>query len=120
MSLKLAQFCDDPKKYPQNLHTPPPPPPKKKIFIFRKTPKNNEIQNFEPSKKIARAYACMKISEYSPPPPPPPPPPGIETMHKLKTAHSFSRLSPALFRAIHSWNYNHNICHLLRMSPGRK
>ena len=22
MTLKLAQFCDDPKKYPQNLHTP--------------------------------------------------------------------------------------------------
>ena len=35
MTLKLAQFCDDPpKKYPQNLHT----------------PKNIEIQNFEPPK----------------------------------------------------------------------
>ena len=22
MTLKLAQFCDDPQKYPQNLHTP--------------------------------------------------------------------------------------------------
>ena len=42
MTLKLAQFCDDPKKYPQNLHT----PPKKSIFL--KTQKNIEIQNFEP------------------------------------------------------------------------
>ena len=36
-----------------------------KIFIFLKTPKNIEIQNFEP-KKIARAYVCVKISEYPP------------------------------------------------------
>ena len=34
-----------------------------KIFIFLKTPKNIEIQNFEPQ-KIARAYVCVKISEY--------------------------------------------------------
>ena len=34
-------FCDDPKRYPQNLHTP-------KIFIFLKTLKGIEIQNFEP------------------------------------------------------------------------
>ena len=33
-----------PKKYPQNFHTPP-----KKTF-FLKTPKNIEIQNFEPQK----------------------------------------------------------------------
>ena len=44
MNLKLAQFCDDPQKYPQNLHTP------QKIFIFLKTPKIIEIQNFEPPK----------------------------------------------------------------------
>ena len=37
-----------------------------KIFIFLKTPKNIEIQNFDP-KKMVRAYVCMKISEYSPP-----------------------------------------------------
>ena len=37
-----------------------------KIFIFLKTPKNIEIQNFEP-KKMDRAYVCMKISEYPPP-----------------------------------------------------
>ena len=50
------------------------PPPKKstkysypqKIFIFLKTPKNIEIQNFEPQ-KMGRAYVCVKISE-SPPP----------------------------------------------------
>ena len=46
--------------YQQNLHT-------QKISIFRKTPKNIEIQNFEP-KKVTRAYVCIKISE-SPPPP---------------------------------------------------
>ena len=34
-----------------------------KIFIFLKTPKNIEIQNFEP-KKMTRAYVCIKISEY--------------------------------------------------------
>ena len=50
------KFCDDLKKYPQNLNT-------QKIFIFLKTPKNIEIQN--------RAYVCVKISEYPPPPPPP-------------------------------------------------
>ena len=47
-----------PKKYPQNLHTP-------KNIIFLKTPKNIEIQNFEP-KKMGRAYVCVKISEYPP------------------------------------------------------
>ena len=62
MTLKLAQLCDDPKKYPQNLNTP------KNIFIFLKTQKNIEIQNFEP-KKMDRAYVCVKISEYPPPPP---------------------------------------------------
>ena len=50
-----------PQNYPQNLHT------QKKIFILLKTPKNIEIQNFDP-KKMTRAYVCMKISEYPPPP----------------------------------------------------
>ena len=63
MTPKYSPICDDPKNIhkifiPQN------------IFIFLKTPKNIEIQNFEPKKK-GRAYVCMKISEYSPPPPPP-------------------------------------------------
>ena len=39
--------------------TPPPPPPQ--------TNKKIEIQNFEPKKKIAQAYLCMKISEYPSP-----------------------------------------------------
>ena len=47
-----------PKKYLQNLRT-------QKIFIFLKTLKNIEIQNFEPP-KITRAYVCMKISEDPP------------------------------------------------------
>ena len=60
-----------------------PPPQKKKIyihkifippkiFIFLKTQKYIEIQNFEPKKKkkkIARAYVCVKKTEYPPPPP---------------------------------------------------
>ena len=62
MTLKLAQFCDHPKKNILKIFIPP------KIFIFLKTPKNIEIQNFEPQ-KIARAYVCVKISEYPPPPP---------------------------------------------------
>ena len=37
-----------------------------KIFIFLKTPKNIEIQKFDPQ-KMDRAYVCMKISEYPPP-----------------------------------------------------
>ena len=37
----------------------------KKIFIFLKTQKNIEIQNFEPQ-KMGRAYVCVKISEYPP------------------------------------------------------
>ena len=57
MTLKLAQFCDDPKQISTKFSNP------QKIFIFLKTPKNIEIQNFEP-KKIGRAYVCVKISEY--------------------------------------------------------
>ena len=47
-----------PEKYPQ-IFIPP------KIFVFLKTPKNIEIQNFDPQ-KMTRAYICMKISEYLP------------------------------------------------------
>ena len=60
MTLKQAQFCDDPKKisakssYPQN------------IFIFLKPKKIFKFQNFEPQ-KMGRAYVCVKISEYHPP-----------------------------------------------------
>ena len=60
MTLKLAQFCDDPTKNIHKIFIPP------KIFIFLKPPKNIEIQYFVP-KKIARAYVCVKISEYPPP-----------------------------------------------------
>ena len=44
MNLKLAQLCDDPPKISTKSSYPP------KIFIFLKTPKNIEIQNFEPKK----------------------------------------------------------------------
>ena len=55
MTLKLAQFWDDPQKISTKSSYP------KKIFIFQKPPKNIEIQNFEP-KKMDRAYVCVKIS----------------------------------------------------------
>ena len=61
MTLKLAQFCYDQKKISTKSSYP------QKMFIFLKTQKNIEIQNFEP-KKIGRAYVCVKISEYPPPP----------------------------------------------------
>ena len=61
MTLKLAQFCYDQKKISTKSSYP------QKMFIFLKTPKNIEIQNFEP-KKMGRAYVCVKISEYPPPP----------------------------------------------------
>ena len=59
MTLKLAKFCDDPQKISTKSSYP------QKIFIFLKTPKNIEIQDFEP-KKMGRAYVCVKISEYPP------------------------------------------------------
>ena len=59
MTLKLAQFCDDPPKNIHKIFIP------QKIFIFLKTPKIIVIQNFEPP-KIGRAYVCVKISEYPP------------------------------------------------------
>ena len=62
MTLKLAQFCDDPKKISTKSSYP------KKIFIFMKTQKNIEIQNFKPPQKMGRAYVCVEISEYPPPP----------------------------------------------------
>ena len=46
-----------PKKYPQNSNL--------KIFVFLKTLKIIEIQNFEPQ-KMTRGYVCMKILEYLP------------------------------------------------------
>ena len=50
MTLKLAQFCDDPKKLSTKSSYP------KKILIFLKTPKNIEIQNFEPKKWSESTY----------------------------------------------------------------
>ena len=50
---RIVQFYDDPKRYPQNLHTP-------KNIQFSENPQKIEIQNCEPL-KITRAYVCMKI-----------------------------------------------------------
>ena len=55
MTLKLAQFCDDPKKISTKSSYP------KKIFIFLKTPKNIEIQNFEPKKNGPSLRICENI-----------------------------------------------------------
>ena len=61
MTLKLAQFCDDPKKISTKSWYP------KKIFIFLKTQKNIEIQNFEPKKWTEPTY----VWKYQSTPPPP-------------------------------------------------
>ena len=50
MTLKLAQFCDDPKKYPQNLHTP------KKYSFFWKPPKILKFRILNPPKKPEPTY----------------------------------------------------------------
>ena len=54
MTLKLAQFCDDQKKYPQNLHTP-------KKYSFSETSINIEIQNFEQKKNSPSLRMCENI-----------------------------------------------------------
>ena len=53
MTLKLAQFCDDPPKISTKSSYP------KKISIFLKTQKNIEIQNFEPKKN----GPCLRMCE---------------------------------------------------------
>ena len=55
MTLKLAQFCDDPQKISTKSSYP------QKIFIFLKTPKNIEIQNFEPQKNRPSLRMCENI-----------------------------------------------------------
>ena len=40
---RLVKFCEDPQKYPQNLHT-------LKNIQFSENPQNIGIQNFEPPK----------------------------------------------------------------------
>ena len=72
MTLKLAQFCDDPKKISTKSSYP------NKIFIFLKTQKNIEIQNFEPQKNGPSLRMCENIRV--PPPPPPPWGPNQELM----------------------------------------
>ena len=65
-----------PKKYPSTKSSYP-----QKILIFLKTPKNIEIQNFEPQ-KMGWAYVCVKISEY------PPHPPGVKIKMKCEMPHN--------------------------------
>ena len=97
MTLKLAQFCDDPKRISTKSSYP------QKILIFLKTPKNIEIQNIEP-KKMVRAYVYVKISEY---PPPPPPPWGLTLARFFMFSFNFSfdrmRKSTIIFPDKHFW-----------------
>ena len=50
MTLKLAQFCDDPKKYPQNLHTP------KNFKFSKKTQKILKFRILNPQKWADPTY----------------------------------------------------------------
>ena len=65
MTLKLAQFCDDPKKYPQNLHTP------QKFSFFRKPLKILKFRILNQN-KCPSLRMCEHIRV------PPPPPVGLE------------------------------------------
>ena len=67
MTLKLAQFCDDPQKISTKCSYLP------KIFIFLKNPKNIEIQNFEPKKSPSlRKCENIRVPPLGAGPPPPP------------------------------------------------
>ena len=55
MTLKLAQFCDDPQKNIHKIFI------STKIFIFLETPKNIEIQNFEPKKNSPSPRMCENV-----------------------------------------------------------
>ena len=62
-----------PKNHPQKIHTP-------KIFIFLKTSKNIEIQNFEPQRisPSLRTYENIRVPGGGPPTPLQPPPPPVK------------------------------------------
>ena len=79
MTLKLVQFCDDPQKISTKSSYP------QKILIFLKTPKNIEIQNFEPKKWAEPTY----VWKYQSTPPPLDPLPlflweGLSLLHVLE------------------------------------
>ena len=61
MTLKLAQFCDDPKKYPQNLHTP------KNIHFSGNPKKILKFRILNPPKNSPSLRMCESIRV--PPPP---------------------------------------------------
>ena len=61
----IVQFCYDPPKNIDKIFIP------QKIFIFLKTPKNIEIQNFEPKNDPSlRMYENVRV----------PPPPGLASL----------------------------------------
>ena len=66
ITLKLAQFCDDPPI--NNLISTKSSYPNKYSFFWK--PNNYWNSEFW-TQKIAQAYVCVKISVYPPPPPPP-------------------------------------------------
>ena len=74
MTLKLAQFCDDPTKISTKSSYPPPP----QNIHFSENSKNIEIQNFEPpppKKNSPSLRMCENIRV--------PPPPGICDLNVL-------------------------------------
>ena len=75
MTLKLAQFCDDPQKISTKSSYP------QKIFIFLKPPKNIEIQKIEPPKNGPSLRMCENIRV--------PPPWGSVTGPRGQTAFCF-------------------------------
>ena len=78
------------------------PPPKKKssypqkYSVFLKPQIYIGILNFEPS-KIARAYVCMKISDWEYPPPPPPPLVDRRTLDEESPFFSNQKFQTSLF-----------------------
>ena len=92
MTLKLAQFCDDPNKIPTKSSYP------QKIFIFLKTPKNIEFRISNPE-NWPSLRMCENIRV------PTPPPPGAHSwMPKCtqKCQQTFFRLWKAYYQAHHT------------------
>ena len=73
MTLKLAQFCDDPKKISTK-----PSYPQKYTFFWK--PQKIEIQNFEPPKNSP----SLRMGENIRAPPPPPPPGSCQSVMVMK------------------------------------
>ena len=60
--LKPVHFCETPKKYPQNLHT-----PTYIHFFLKKNPKSLKFKILN-KRKMVQAYVCRKYQSIAPPP----------------------------------------------------